>query len=285
VRTFAFPVEAGHLLAFARAIGEPGSVAVAPPTFAVVADHFDPEFPRRPAPDGTFAPGALRTAFHVEQTFEIHVAIRAGMRLRARRGPGRAWVRQGRSGGRLEFVEERTDLLDEHGSLVASASWVDVHTEREHATLSARDPAADARAGSPPPPAGEVLLVANLSRTQLVMYQGAAGDFHPLHHDELYARAHGYPSVFAPGMLTMALSGRAVTDLVGVASVRRFGGRFRAQVWPGDTLRATVEPGAAGAGARAGADQVITVTTRNQHGVVVFDGQVIARRGSRADRS
>ena len=46
----------------------------------------------------------------------------------------------------------------------------------------------------------------------------------------------GYPSVFAHGMLTMGMTGRLVTDLVGAENVTSFGGRFTSQVFPGDTL-------------------------------------------------
>src|SRR5436309_4980923 len=87
-------------------------------------------------------------------------------------------------------------------------------------------------------------VVEDLKRTQIVQYAGASGDYNPLHTDEVFAtKVAGYPSVFAHGMLTMGMTGRAVTDLVGVESLVKFGGRFTSQVWPGDTLtvRATVE--------------------------------------------
>ena len=34
-----------------------------------------------------------------------------------------------------------------------------------------------------------------LTRTDFVKYQGASGDFHPLHHDDTFARETGFPSV------------------------------------------------------------------------------------------
>ena len=86
-------------------------------------------------------------------------------------------------------------------------------------------------------------VVENLSRTQLVQYAGTSGDYNPLHTDEVYTtKIAGYPSVFAHGMLTMGLTGQAVTALAGTENLLRFGVRFTAQVWPGDTLtvRATV---------------------------------------------
>src|SRR5499427_10242805 len=86
-------------------------------------------------------------------------------------------------------------------------------------------------------------VVDNLTRTQIVQYAGASGDYNPIHTDEVYTtKIAGYPSVFAHGMLTMGLTGQAVTALAGTENLLRFGVRFTAQVWPGDTLtvRATV---------------------------------------------
>jgi acyl dehydratase len=83
----------------------------------------------------------------------------------------------------------------------------------------------------------ETVVVTDLKRTQIVQYAGASGDYNPLHTDEIYAtKIAGYPSVFAHGMLTMGLTGQAVARLVGAENLLRFGVRFTAQVWPGDTL-------------------------------------------------
>jgi acyl dehydratase len=85
----------------------------------------------------------------------------------------------------------------------------------------------------------EAVLVENLTRTQIVMYAGASGDFNPIHHDETFAtKAAGYPSVFAHGMLTMGMTGRLLTDWLGDGVLTEYGVRFVKQVWPGDTLTA-----------------------------------------------
>ena len=40
----------------------------------------------------------------------------------------------------------------------------------------------------------ELVVVENLTRTQIVQYAGASGDFNPIHHDETFAtKAAGYP--------------------------------------------------------------------------------------------
>ena len=75
-----------------------------------------------------------------------------------------------------------------------------------------------------------------LTRTDLVMYAGASGDFNPMHHDEIQATAAGLPSVFGHGMFTMGLLGKALTDYVGVGNLERYSVRFTKQTWPGETL-------------------------------------------------
>ena len=86
----------------------------------------------------------------------------------------------------------------------------------------------------------EEVVVDDLTRTQLVMYAGASGDYNPLHTDEVYTKeVAGYPTVFAHGMLTMGLTGKMLTNYVGDARLTKFGVRFTNQVWPGDTLTAS----------------------------------------------
>ena len=78
-----------------------------------------------------------------------------------------------------------------------------------------------------------------LTRTDFVRYQGASGDFNPIHHDEEFARSAGFDSVFSVGMLQAGLLATYCTDLLGPSNVRRFTVQFREQVWPGDTLIAS----------------------------------------------
>jgi acyl dehydratase len=75
-----------------------------------------------------------------------------------------------------------------------------------------------------------------ITRTQIVRFAGAAGDFNPIHHDEEFARAAGQPSVFAMGQLTAAILADAVAGWFGDEHVTGFGVRFRDKVWPGDRL-------------------------------------------------
>ena len=111
-------------------------------------------------------------------------------------------------------------------------------------------------------------LVENLSRTQIVQYAGASGDYNPLHSDEVFTtQVAGYPSVFAHGMLTMGMTGRMITNYVGDGRLNQDGVRFTNQVWPGDTLNST-------ATVESVADGVVKlkVETTNQDGAVVVSG-------------
>ncbi len=123
----------------------------------------------------------------------------------------------------------------------------------------------------------DVVLVEDLTRTQIVMYAGASGDYNPLHSDDLYTReVAGYPGVFAHGMLTMGMTGRALTDWVGDGRLTKYGVRFVRQVWPGDSLTATVKVEAIREeGGVSLAD--FSVATRNQHGEEVVVGTATAR--------
>ena len=123
----------------------------------------------------------------------------------------------------------------------------------------------------------EETVVENLSRTQIVQYAGASGDYNPLHSDEVYTTQQaGYPSVFAHGMLTMGLTGKMLTNYVGDGRLVKYGVRFTNQVWPGDTLvsKATVEA----LREENGQNLVdLVVSTTNQHGNVVVSGNATAR--------
>jgi acyl dehydratase len=79
-----------------------------------------------------------------------------------------------------------------------------------------------------------------LTRTDLVMYAGASGDFNPMHTDEVAAQGAGLPSVFGHGMFTAGILGKALTDYVGVGNLKTYRVRFTKQTWPGETLKTRV---------------------------------------------
>ena len=123
----------------------------------------------------------------------------------------------------------------------------------------------------------EAVVVEKLSRTQIVQYAGASGDFNPMHHDEGFATGvAGYPSLFAHGMLTMGLTGKLLTDWLGDGVLTNYGVRFVRQVWPGDTLTAR---GKVVSVVSEGSEAVVEVevVTVNQDGKPVVTGSATAR--------
>lgn len=121
------------------------------------------------------------------------------------------------------------------------------------------------------------VLVEDLTRTQIVQYAGASGDYNPIHTDEVFAKEiAGYPTVFAHGMLSMGLTGKLLTDYVGDGRLTNFGVRFVNQVWPGDSLTGTTEVTAV---REEGGQHLVdlAVTTVNQDGTAVVTGTATAR--------
>jgi len=159
-----FPIEAGHVLMFARAIGDPNpiyadadvaaasevGVIPAPPTFVTASAQFDPDYPLRPKigepwfGSGREATGAKPTvpsgggggdgdggggtSLHAEQHYEYHRPLVVGDVLHARGRKGDTWEKQGRS-GTLKFTELVTEYLDQDDEVVITARTVAVLTE------------------------------------------------------------------------------------------------------------------------------------------------------------
>ena len=120
-------------------------------------------------------------------------------------------------------------------------------------------------------------VVDNLTRTQIIQYAGASGDYNPLHTDEIFTtKVAGYPTVFAHGMLSMGLTGKMLTNYVGDGRLTNYGVRFVAQVWPGDSLTATAT--VEGIREEDGVSLVdLSVSTVNQDGAEVVKGSATAR--------
>lgn len=121
------------------------------------------------------------------------------------------------------------------------------------------------------------VVASNLTRTQIVQYAGASGDYMPLHTDEVYAREiAGYPTVFAHGMLSMGATGMMLTNWVGDGRLTEYSARFTRQVWPGDDLTATATVTAIDSIEGQHFVQLDVVTV-NQHGQEVINGKATAR--------
>lgn len=110
-----------------------------------------------------------------------------------------------------------------------------------------------------------------ITRTDIVRYAGASGDFNPIHHDEGFAVAAGFPTVFSVGMFQAALLGAFAADWLGAAAIRRLTVRFHEQVWPGDELTCagaveSVSP------TDVGTSVEVTLTCTRQNGTPAVSG-------------
>ena len=111
-----------------------------------------------------------------------------------------------------------------------------------------------------------------ITTRQLVEYAGASGDFNRIHYDEPFAKAGGFPSVIAHGMLSMGFFGELVARWAGAANVQKITARFKAVTFPGDVI--TVEGTVTEA---AGGTALIQLTAKNQKGVVTLEGTATVR--------
>ncbi len=75
-----------------------------------------------------------------------------------------------------------------------------------------------------------------VSRTNIVRYQGASGDFQPIHHDEPFCRESGYEAPLVVGMYPAGALSAWATDWLGPRNLRRVRLRWKSQLWPGDEL-------------------------------------------------
>ena len=154
-----FPIEASHILMFARSVGDPNPIydpsqtdaadIVAPPTFAQASAQFDPDYFLRPKigepwfgsakeptgvkpkeSSGGGGGGGGGGGLHAEQHFTYHRHVRPGDVLTATLKPGKTWEKEGKRSGKLVFSETITEYRDQSGDLVITARGVGVRTER-----------------------------------------------------------------------------------------------------------------------------------------------------------
>ncbi len=80
------------------------------------------------------------------------------------------------------------------------------------------------------------LAMGPCTRTQVVKYAGASGDFNPLHTDELFAIRAGFDRIFAMGKMGAGMCTRMVCDWLGFQNIKKYGFRFTSQLWPNDLI-------------------------------------------------
>ena len=112
-----------------------------------------------------------------------------------------------------------------------------------------------------------------ITQEQLVQYADASGDHNPLHLDEEFARGTPYGRTIAHGMLVLALVSELMTRSFGGAWLRggRLKTRFRAPVFPGDTVCAT---GMLKASDENSATYEVTVSNEDGENVITGDASV-----------
>jgi len=115
-----------------------------------------------------------------------------------------------------------------------------------------------------------------ISRTDIVRYQGASGDFNPIHHDIEFAKSAGFEDVFVVGMLIAGYLATFASDLVGVESITNFKIRFQAQTWPGDLItcsaKSITQPEVSGNLVHV----TLELVAKNQNGVLAATAQADA---------
>ena len=119
-----FPVEASHIMMFARSIGDTNPVyhdaeaakkteaggIIAPPSFAQSVAQFNPDYFLRPkpgqpwfgsgkTPSGVTGKASSSGGLHAEQHFEFHRHIRPGDVLTVETKPGKTWERESKRAG------------------------------------------------------------------------------------------------------------------------------------------------------------------------------------------
>lgn len=154
-KTITFPVEATHIMMFARSIGDdspefrdadaPETAAagglVAPPTFPQAVSQFNPDHPLRwrlgepwfgsgKNPSSIEGKPASSGGLHAEQHFEFMRPVRPGDVLSVTIRDGESWERESKRAGKLSFSERITEYRDPDGELVCTARSVGVKTER-----------------------------------------------------------------------------------------------------------------------------------------------------------
>ena len=149
-----FPVEASHIMMFARSIGDENAVyhdaelakgaevggIIAPPTFTAAVAQFNPDASRPKPGEKWFGSGKTPSGIdgkapsagglNAEQHFEYFRPVRAGEVLTSETRPGKTWERESKRAGKLMFSDRITDFRDEKGELVVSVRSVSVRTER-----------------------------------------------------------------------------------------------------------------------------------------------------------
>ncbi|MCZ6783383.1 MAG: MaoC family dehydratase N-terminal domain-containing protein [Proteobacteria bacterium] len=164
---YKFPVDRTSIMLFASALGESNRIyydeeysaktplggVIASPSFPIACAHWSPTYGLKgvrkiPAPPesaekpavakgearqaggGRGGAGNLSRVLHGEQRFTWHKPMRPGMVLTVSGRRGKAWEKEGKRGGTMQFSESITEYRDEDGELVVTATSVGIQTSK-----------------------------------------------------------------------------------------------------------------------------------------------------------
>jgi acyl dehydratase len=245
---FGFVVEAGKIRELARAVGSRqqaylGSEPIAMPVLLKVA-----QFGWEPAEGSAVLRvgwDARTPPLHARQEFWFTGgAPPAGTALSVRTAVADLRTRPSRSLGTVAEVRLDTEFRTASGILVATASTTSVQPLPERDAASAArpltQPSDEAHAASRLATASRSQAARRLgpiTQTEIVRYQGASGDFNPVHHDPAAAMRAGWPAVLVPGLYPAAVLSDLATELYGAERIRSLDLRFLSPSWLGDRLR------------------------------------------------
>ncbi|HWQ73673.1 MAG TPA: MaoC family dehydratase N-terminal domain-containing protein [Syntrophomonas sp.] len=149
-----FLVEAGHIMMFARAIGDDNPVyydkeyaentevggIIAPPTFIQAGVQYDDEWFLRPrngepwigsgkTPSGAQLDERVTRGMHAEMHYEYHELLRSGDIINCKAYIGDTWSKVNRKGQTLNFEDQVTEYYNQNGKLVITAHFIVVIKE------------------------------------------------------------------------------------------------------------------------------------------------------------
>lgn len=145
--------------------------------------------------------------------------------------------KKGQRGGDMRLFHVSCSFRDPSEALVLTERFTFIETSgwpaAEAATRSAEPEEVVAlRAGL----VGDDRIYGPVTRTDIVRYAGACGDFSEIHHDEELARASGLPTVFAMGLFQGGLIGLHATETQPGRELKNLSFRLVGRVWPDDHL-------------------------------------------------
>ena len=118
-----------------------------------------------------------------------------------------------------------------------------------------------------------------ISRHMLALYCGASGDHNPIHVDLDFARASGFPDVFAHGMLVMGYMGIALEEAGHAEGLRSYSTRFLAITQLGARITCEARVGEIG-------DDVVNLdlVAQDENGDVKLKGRAVVDKEIWKDR-